>query len=388
MKRTGLMLAAFGLFLFAQIAQAGWTPAKRLTWNLGSCVSPAIAIDSNNQIHIVWMDLSSGNFEIYYKRSADGGVSWSATKRLTWSSGLGAASLYPTIAIDSSNTIHVLWGHQTTDYPQIFYRRSTDGGMTWSAAKRLTWSSGGCSYPAVAIDSSSTIHIVWNDYTPGNQEVYYKKSTNGGATWGAAQRLTWTSGDSPCPAIATDSSNGIHLVWFDYTPGSCEIYYRKSSDGGSTWGTIKRLTWTSGWSRDQAIAIDSNNTIHIVWCQYPSVGWYEIYHMSSKNGGSTWSAAQRLTWTSGQSIYPTIDIDSSKTIHIVWQDDTPDQDYPEIYYKRSTDGGTTWSAIQRLTWTSGRSMEPEIATDSINFIHLLWMDSTPGFPEIYYKKGN
>jgi hypothetical protein len=28
--------------------------------------------------------------------------------------------------------------------------------------------------PAMAIDSSDTIHVVWNDDTPGNTEIYYK----------------------------------------------------------------------------------------------------------------------------------------------------------------------------------------------------------------------
>jgi hypothetical protein len=44
-----------------------------------------------------------GNLNLYYKKSPDGGTTWS-TKRLTWS-----YANYPVIAIDSKNNIHVVW---------------------------------------------------------------------------------------------------------------------------------------------------------------------------------------------------------------------------------------------------------------------------------------
>ena len=46
----------------------------------------------------------------------------------------------------------------------------------WTPAKRLTWSSGNSSVPAISIDSTDTIHVVWYDDTTGNAEIHY---TNG-----------------------------------------------------------------------------------------------------------------------------------------------------------------------------------------------------------------
>jgi len=123
----------------------------------------------------------------------------------------------------------------------------------WGATKRITWNSGGSCWPAIAIDSNNNLHVVWYDYTPSNWEIYYKKSTDGGSTWSAAKRLTWTSGSSQEPAIAIDSNNNLHVVWHDLTPGNVEIYYKRSTDGGSTWGATKRITWNSGLSCDPAM---------------------------------------------------------------------------------------------------------------------------------------
>ncbi len=58
----------------------------------------------------------------------------------------------------------------------------------------------------------------------GNEEIYYKKSTDGGTTW-KQKRLTWNSGESILPVIAVDSSGNFHVVWEDDSPGNDEIFY-------------------------------------------------------------------------------------------------------------------------------------------------------------------
>jgi hypothetical protein len=55
-----------------------------------------------------------------------------------------------------------------------------------------------------------------------------------GDTWTPNKRLTNTTNHSLHPAIAANGSN-IYVVWEDYTPGSYEIYFKKSDDGGATW---------------------------------------------------------------------------------------------------------------------------------------------------------
>jgi len=380
MKRLILVLL-LGFSFSAQQAQADWTAAKRLTWTSGYSFGPAIATDSSNALHVVWYDNTPGHYAIYYKRSSNGGATWSAAQRLTWTSGDSSS---PAIAIDSTKTIHVAWHDTTPGYAEIYYGRSTDGGITWSPVKRLTWTSGKSYNPTLAIDSNNKIYLVWEDITPGTVEIYFRRSTDRGLTWGAVKRITWTSGDSYEPALSGDSNNIIHVVWKDDTPGNDEIYYMKSSDAGSTWSGAKRITWTSGSSSSPAIATDSNNTVHVVWHTETSEG-LEIYYKSSPAGGATWNAVKRLTWTSGSSSMPAISVDSANTIHIVWQEGYAAGN-DEIYYKRSEDGGKTWTSSQRLTWASGWSNFPAIATDLTDTIHLVWRDDPPGNVEIYYKQ--
>ena len=382
MKRTVLMLAALGVFLFAQAAQADWAPAKRLTWNSGQSKNPAIAADTASNIYVVWQDDTPGNGEIYYRKSDDGGVTWFPVNRLTWTAGESTA---PAIAISSADTIHIVWSDNAPGNYEIYYKKSPDGGASWSGAKRLTWTSGNSSGPAMAKDLNNNIHIIWQDDTPGNYEIYHKKSTDGGATWSGAKRLTSTSGNSWHPAITTYAGNAIHVAWHDETPGLAEIYYMGSTDGGATWSAAKRLSWNSAESYDPAISIDSANDMHVLWSD-DTPGNYEILYRRSENGGINWNPTQRLTWNADGSYEPAMAIDLKDAVHLVW--DQGPQSNTEIYYKKSTDRGATWSAAHRLTWTSLHSYGPAIAIESPDihdYVHLVWWDDTPGNFEIYYK---
>lgn len=376
MNKRVFIIGIIGVFLLIQPAHAQtWEAVKRLTYNSGDSEVPAIAVDSNDHIHVVWEDSTPGNWEIFYTKSTNGGASW-MTKRLTFNSG---NSHMPDITVDSSDHIHVVWYDISPGNWEIYYKKSTNGGSTWST-RRLTYSLGNSNQPAIAVSSSDHIHVVWTDDSSGNPEIYHKKSTDGGITWNT-KRLTYSSGTSGYPSVAISSSDHIHVSWFDWTPGTPEIFYKKSSDGGATWMT-KRLTYNSGSSLHPSLAVDSSNHIHLVWRDF-SPGNDEIFYKKSTDGGATWMT-KRLTYNPGWSHFPAITTDTNNYIHVVWHDWTPGDS--EIYHKRSTDGGATWTA-KRLTYNTGFSESAAIAIDSGNAIHVVWQDDTPVDYEIYYRKG-
>ena len=386
MKRTGIMLAAFGLFLFVQTAQADWTTIKRITWTSGGSYAQALAIDSNDAIHVVWVDTTPGDPQIFYRKSTNGGATWSGAKQLTWTS---SDMRFPAIAIDSNDNIHVAW-EDWWDW-EIYYRRSTDGGSTWTQTKRLTWTWTSSDNPALATGTDSNIHFVWSEKiypAINNSEIFYKRSTNWGSTWSSTQtqKLIARPGISSDPAIAVDSNNFVHVAWVEDSYGS-EIFYKRSTDGGTTWRALRELTTTSGvYSVMPAMATGSNNTVHLVWAD-SEAGNKEIYYMRSSNRGASWSAAKRLSWTPVESIVPNIAVDSSNTIHVVWFDQASSPNFIQILYMSSTDGGTTWNTPEELTWYSGTFYEyldlgPDIAVDSADNIYVLWNEAG----DIYYMK--
>jgi len=381
MKPIKLLMVLIGSLVFVQTAPADWSAARRITWTAGGSLSPAIAIDSSGFLHTVWYD-KFGNSGIYYKRSTDGGDSWSPSKRLTWT--LNDSS-DPDIAVDSSGGVHVVWYDYSPGNPEIYYRGSTNGGTSWLPSQRLTWTTATSELPAIAVDGVDRIHVVWDDWTPGNTDIYYRRSMTGGASWTPTQRLTRTSGHSFCPAIACSPAGHLHVVWSDDTSGEYEVYYQAGADGGATWSSPQRLTWNSGRSDFPAVAAHSSGLLHVVWWDN-TPGLAEIYYKNSPDGGASWTSAKRLTWTPGDSYFPAIKLGFSGQLHVVW-DDLAASNY-DIFYKKSTDGGVTWGSTQRRTWTSDYSSSPAIAFDSSGDLHVVWSDLTPGNFEIYYLKGH
>jgi hypothetical protein len=392
-KRTAavcLTVTIFWLLLFVLTLStsfaATWVGWRQLSVNQSGSVNPAIAFDSSGSIlHVVWADYTPGNYDVYYKKSTDGGASWGGFRKISYNSG---QSRYPAIAYDSyRNNVHVVWSDDTGGgNANIYYKKSTNGGSSWGGFKQITYNSSPSDYPDIAVDSSGNIHVVWQDYSPGNYDIYYKKSTNGGASWGGFRKITVNNGSSVCPAIATDSSNRIHVVWSDNKSGNAEIHYKRSTNGGASWGDWEKICTNGGASVYPDIAVDSNDHIHVVWADY-TPGNANIFYKKSTDGGLNWTGFKKISDNSGESVDPAIAIDSSDTIHVVWSDDTPGN--YEIHYKCSTDGGASWTGFKKIHPNSGRSDCPVMAIDSLDKIHVVWSDNTPAFfnYEIMYKQG-
>jgi hypothetical protein len=110
----------------------------------------------------------------------------------------------------------------------VYYKRSTDLGLTWGQDTRLTTDPNRSEYASVAV-SGQNVHVLWDDNRDGNYEIYYKHSTNSGLNWDADLRLTNASGNSILPSMAL-SGTIAHCIWMDYRDGNSEIYYKRNPE--------------------------------------------------------------------------------------------------------------------------------------------------------------
>ncbi|MPZ08485.1 MAG: hypothetical protein GEU26_19090 [Nitrososphaeraceae archaeon] len=88
---------------------------------------------------------------------------------------------------------------------------------------------------------------MWNDLTSGNAEILYRRSTDGGSTFGSTINLSNDARDSLEPAIAA-IENSVYVVWQDQDSitEDNEILYRKSTDGGINFGITVNLSNQEG----------------------------------------------------------------------------------------------------------------------------------------------
>jgi len=106
----------------------------------------------------------------------------------------------------------------------------------WEPDVRLTYNDS-ASYTSInnawcVAATGDTVHVVWQDFRDGDYEIYTKRSTDGGSTWGADTRLTNNSAYSYAPSVAASGSN-VHLIWRDNRDGNYEIYTKRDPTGNS-----------------------------------------------------------------------------------------------------------------------------------------------------------
>jgi hypothetical protein len=149
-------------------------------------------------------------------RTTNGGTSWT---RVNVDSVFGGPSYVTssttTLTADAAGTLVVEYGGSTTAGANgnIWVQRSTDGGATWTGKQLITPASGGgdASFPAIAGGAAGDFRLTYMDKRTGAWNVWYRASTDGGVTWAADVKLSdATSGASYV------SANGFAAPYGDY----------------------------------------------------------------------------------------------------------------------------------------------------------------------------
>lgn len=376
-RRQSVLLVC--LLLLFVLQAVGGSSLRRLSNNAGASLFPDIAV-SKNHIYVVWDDDTLGNSEIFYVRSTDGAQTFSAPQNLSNNSG---RSRNPAIAASGSD-VYIVWDDETLGNFEIFYTVSRDGGQTFSKPQNLSQNAGRSVLPDIAV-SENNIHIFWQDDMPGNPEIFYTRSTDNGQSFTAPHNLSKNPGRSVSPAAAVEGSN-VYVVWDENTPGTREIFYARSSDGGASFSAPQNLSKTPSFSAAPAIAA-SGDMIYIAWTEEMPGENYEIFYVWSPDGGSSFTLPQNISNSptySGLSMIASWGDES----HLVWiegilieKNSKPYVDYEAFYTRKASEGGG-FSAPQNLSSSEGVTATPAIAA-SESHIYIAWADDSPGNFEIF-----
>ena len=229
--------------------------------------SATIAIDSKGHIHIVWEDNRSGNFDTYYANSTDGGTTFSSNKRIN---DVSTGSRHPTIDIDdATDYIYVVWGdyRDPVNKPDIYFTRSTDGGFTFEANKKVNKRDANDDVESFLTVRDGLIAVAWGHYIGGDSGIYLATSTDGGGNFSDSVKVNDVGGAWGWPHIVIDSNQKISVVFEDNRNGNKDIYYANSTDGGLTFGTNQMVNDDTvlAHQRMPCIDVDSNDFLFIAW---------------------------------------------------------------------------------------------------------------------------
>jgi len=267
-----------------------WTE-EALTSGSYHQLEPSIAVDSNDNLHVVWSGYSESSPDLRQIRYRKYDGSWGDISDLT--SGYYTQD-YPSIAIDSNDYLHIVWNgnhSESATYYQIRYIKYT---TSWSGITNLTSASYSNYEPSIAIDGNDYLHIVW-----AGDNIEYRKFTD---SWQDIVKLEDSEYYQDCPCIAVDGNNYVHVVWYGNHSGSThyfQIRYRKYTD---SWQTIENITSDEHEHYEPSIAVDSNNYLNVVWYgETPSSNYWQVRHIKHS---SSWGSVEDLTSGDTNKWYP------------------------------------------------------------------------------------
>lgn len=292
--------------------------------------SPSIAL-VNGTLHAVFL----GN-GVQHVRSLDGGATWS--EPITLGPDGQDTPYTPTVA-GEGDTVVVFWpAIKASGTRSIFWARSTDGGETFEDSAYLAGSNNREADQPRALAKGGTIYLLWADNRDDpllEHEIYFKKSEDGGETWRNDKRVTSALRDSFNPDFDV-VGNTIHVVWEDERDGPHWTYYKKSTDGGVSFGVATKICGAQEASMPNLAAEGSK--VHVIWWR-PS---YEFHYLSSTDNGDSWGAETIIVSTTDETRHEGVVEASGDHLEFVYNQNG------KLFYMNSTDGGGSWSIPVQL----------------------------------------
>ena len=239
------------------------------------------------------------------------------------------------------------------------------------------------SRPALAADGPN-IYAVWVDngdmnYSGNDNDIFFKRSSNNGQTWTHAICLSGTNGYSYYPSIAINGNN-VYVIWYD----DASILFRMSTDRGDNWDDIVEIT-NNVPIRLFTISV-SGDHIYVAWDQF-SGNYFKIFFAHSDDG-KQWDI-KKISGNSKNNEFDAYEpwvASRGSHVYVVWRQKDPDTERYTVAFNSSSDYGLTFqsSATHISSGNSDYIFEPEVACDENGHVYAAWRDYNSVVYDIYY----
>lgn len=256
----------------------------------------------------IFMFYASDNF-LYYAVSADTGATWDPVTSFAFQSPSFVSSL--SAFRTSTGRLLIVWNTSLGAY-----RISSDNsGLNWSTSDTVA-PAGNSGYTISEPDSGTLWLTYQRTSVTTRSDIFFRKSTNNGTTWGAEQTLLASEFNEFSGTVVSGGGSTLAAFYVDNSINDRNnLYRRTSTDGGSTWSAPAPALADTLIKTITTVVQDTDESLHMILGAYsqhfPSPffvgGFYpniDLYSMTSTDGGATWSAPARLTKYAGRDAVP------------------------------------------------------------------------------------
>lgn len=199
--------------------------------------------------------------------SGSAGTLWHAGSRdfgTTFTSPNAVAAIQtrdPTAAAVPGGALLTAYSALVSASTQLRVTRSIDGGATWGSPAAVTTAQSDAEQPKLYVESATVVHLVWRDWAASNSQVYYARSTDGGVSFGAPVKVGPLEAEQyPYPAVAV-AGGLVHVVW---RGGSGVLKAAVSTDAtGTAFATATTITTAGGFASYTQLLPTPDGVLHL-----------------------------------------------------------------------------------------------------------------------------
>ncbi len=245
---------------------------------------PRLAPSKNGGFHVVW----DRGMEIWYARSTGGNL-------VDVSNTIGGSEK-PDVDADSLDVAHVAWREANGTSGSLpaqwdVWYANVKNGAAHNSQDISNTPDQDSNWPRIEVDASDKLHVAWMDGAPGNYEILYSGSNDGGVSFSNWTDISNTTGFSYLPAIRADGNGYLHVLWGDDTPGNSEIYW---NGWNSSWRGARDVSNTNSNSYSHDFMLDGRNRVHAVF-EDNFQGNYDIYYLQDNGFGPNATRALKIS---------------------------------------------------------------------------------------------
>jgi len=239
---------------------------------------------NGSQVDLVY---NSPNGRVWYRTSNDGGVTFATAIAL---SPVGRYNWLPAVGRGPGGVVAV--GFVDAGNQKASVRVSTDGGATFGGASILSTTATDEAM-AVAVGNG----VIYVAYSNGFSDLRIRRSTNNGVSWSTATKLSGKLFDDDY-RLAADGTHA-YIAYTVEGKGSAfsTLLYRRTINSGATWGSPGNMAPTSWSTEGPALAL-SGGVLRAAFTRcIPDIDVCDptlVYYEQSSTGTS-WGSAQRVS---------------------------------------------------------------------------------------------
>lgn len=332
----------------ARSFDGAWTPMNDVivTGQGGWTVRNALVATSDGTLHAAFRAGTLHRFASAPISTASSASSWKL------SGPISSTGYYIDMVADANDALHVVISGREADIENepfslesdpcplcfdLYYRRSTDGGLSWTSPYNLSRDKdAGSDRPSIWVGASGRLYVSWDvgaDWyvargTPRGAALRY--SNDAGLTW--SEPIILQGGDDPefrpiQIAVTELRDSSLMAVWRYSGNDDRQIYFQLSSDLGQTWTEPEPIEGITARSVSDAsidryeLLTDSLGIAHLFVAGYSGESAADslpaLYHLEYRQG--QW-ATRELVFNSPEERpeWPQAAVGPQGDIHLTW----------------------------------------------------------------------